>query len=920
MKKLILAFLFTCFGCIAFAQQTQKILEKTNIDHFYTCSLDLLLDSLSANYHLNIVFERDSVSKFDVAEHFFNESLKSVLNKVCGDNSLHYWTESDGTIYILQNTDDLARLKQLNTLKQTRLGNVKPLIEEVKVPPMHYLFSIGGKVIDQASGESLPAATLRIRNTNISTSTNTDGNFTLFNVPSDTCVVEASFSGYQTDYIRLNAKNINTELVFGMFKALNTLNEVTILGKKSGVMNTDTKKVGVLQLTPASLDKLPNIGEKDILRAFQLMPGVGATNESSSGAYVRGGTPDQNLVVFDGFTIYQVDHLYGFFSAFNSNAVKDVQLYKGGFSSVYGGRLSSVTEINGKDGNHNEANFGIDLSLLSVNAFAELPLSDKSSLLIAFRRSYQGPLYDKIFKQFNTSTVQGGPGGGGPGGGGPGGGGFGESTTPASHFYDADLRYNYRINKTNSITWSLYNGEDETNNSRALQIPSFLSSTTGNINITDYTKYGNTGSSIKWFNQLNKKVHSNTYITYSSYFNNRVRSTAGTSTDSEGNTTSFDNGTSEKNNLYDIGVKSEWEWQINNMYKLMYGGFGNFQKINYSYIQNDTSTLISQHNGALSGGTYAELEIDPTDKLHLQPGIRDTWFQPTGKLYVEPRFSASYQLNDHYTLKAATGEFDQYMNEVTREDIVNGNRSFWVLSNNSNIPVSEAKHYMAGASYENDKFLVDVEGYYKTLSNLTQYTIRQTGMGPGTGNTVEQDFYTGSGRAMGIEILLQKKMGNYTGWLSYTLADAENKFSVFGNSYYPADQDIRHEFKAINMYHYYRWNFSAVFIFSTGHPYTAPLSSYTITTPDGNTTTAFNISGKNALRYPDYHRLDLSATYDLIKINGNKIGSIGLSLFNVYNHTNIWYREYQLQNYAAITTDVNYLGFTPNITLSLRWK
>ena len=122
-----------------------------------------------------------------------------------------------------------------------------------------------------------------------------------------------------------------------MYKALNTLNEVTINGKKSGVMNTDTKKVGVLQLSPANLDKLPSLGEKDIMRAFQLMPGVGATNESSSGAYVRGGTPDQNLVVFDGFTVYQVDHLYGFFSAFNSNAVKDVQLYKGGFSSKYGG-------------------------------------------------------------------------------------------------------------------------------------------------------------------------------------------------------------------------------------------------------------------------------------------------------------------------------------------------------------------------------------------------------------------------------------------------------------------------------------------------------------------------------------------------------------------------------------------------------
>jgi hypothetical protein len=916
MKKLLLTFLITGFGYCLFAQHTQQILKKTYVNHFFTCSLDQLMDTLAIDYHLNIVFERDSLNKFDIAEHFFNESLKYVFDKVCSGNNLHYWIEADGTIYILQNTDDLARLKQLNNINKTASGAIKAIeLEPVLVPPKHFMFSISGRVIDQASGEALPSATVRIRNTDLSASTNTDGNFTIFSIPSDTCVVEVTYSGYQSDYIRLNSKNIDGTLVFGLFTALNTLNEVSILGKKSGVMNTDTKKVGVMQLTPAELDKLPNIGEKDILRAFQLMPGVGATNESSSGAYVRGGTPDQNLVVFDGFTVYQVDHLYGFFSAFNSNAVKDVQLYKGGFSSIYGGRLSSVTEINGKDGNKNEADFGVDLSLLSVNAFAETPIGDNSTLLVAFRRSYQGPLYNKIFQQFNTSTVQGGPGGG------PGRGGFGVSTTPASHFYDADIRYNYRMNQHNTFTWSFYNGADKTDNSRALQLPSFLGSSSGDINITDITQYGNTGSSVKWFSQWNKKLHSNTYITYSSYFNDRNNSNSGTITDSNSNTTSFENGTVENNDLKDIGVKSEWEWQLSNELKFLYGGFGNYQKINYDYIQNDTSTLISQHNSAFSGGGYAELEVDPNSKLHLQPGIRTTWFEPTEKVYFDPRFSASYVINDNYTLKAAIGHFSQFMNEVTREDIVNGNRNFWVLSNNSNIPVSSANHYMGGVSYENNQFLIDVEGYYKTLSGLTQYTIQQSGGTRfNTNATVQQNFYTGTGRADGIEILLQKKLGRYTGWISYTLADVEDKFAVYGNNYFPADQDIRHEFKAVNMYHYYRWNFSAVFIFSTGHPYTAPISSYTVTTPDGNTSTAFNISGKNALRLPDYNRLDLSATYDLLKISGNKIGSIGLSLFNVYNHTNIWYREYQIQNYQAITTDVNYLGFTPNITLSLRWK
>ncbi|WP_259069159.1 TonB-dependent receptor [Mucilaginibacter sp. X4EP1] len=915
MKKLLLLLLFVVAASSGFSQQTQKILKKNYINKFYTCPLDKFLDTLATTYHLNIVFERDTLDKLDIVEHFFNESVQDALGKVCNEYGLHYWIEANGIIYILQNTDDLARLKKTNKGDNMVSGGIKPvLLPDPVEPPSHFMFTISGRVVDQGSGEPLPSASISIRNTHLTTTTRNDGNFILFNVPSDTCVVEVSNSGYQPEKIRLDAKKIKEPLVIEMFTALNTLNEVTITGKKSGVMNTDTKKVGVLELNPASLDKLPNIGEKDILRAFQLMPGVAATNESSSGAYVRGGTPDQNLVVFDGFTIYQVDHLYGFFSAFNSNAVKDVQLYKGGFSSQFGGRLSSVTEINGKDGNKNEASYGVDLSLLSVNAFAEIPVNNESTLVLAFRRSYQGPLYNKIFDQFNTSSVQ---GGGGPGGGGPGG---PEQTTPASHFYDADLRYNYRVDKNDILTWSLYNGEDETNNSRALQIPSFLTSSVNSINITDYTKYGNLGSSVKWFKKWSKNVYSNTYITYSSFFNDRNRSTAGTIDDSNGDPVSFESGIVEKNSLNDVGVKSEWNWEMNNKMKFAYGGFLTRQGTNYNYVQNDTATLVNERESAFSGGGYAELLIDPTDKLHLQPGVRETWFGPTGKLYTEPRFSASYLLNDHFTLKAATGQFYQFMNQVTQEDILNGNRNFWLLSNNTNIPVGMARHYMGGVSYETDQFLIDVEGYYKTLSGLTEYTLRQTNAFPGSIATLTQDFYNGTGYAKGIEVLLQKKLGNYTGWISYTLGQAEDKFAVFGNNYFPADQDVRHEFKTINMYHYYRWNFSAVWLFSTGHPYTAPLTTYTISTLDGNTTTAYTVSGKNELRLPDYHRLDLSATYDLLKINGNKIGSIGISLFNVYNHTNVWYKEYQIQNNAAIATNVDYLGFTPNLTLSLRWK
>ncbi|NOW93821.1 TonB-dependent receptor [Mucilaginibacter sp. SG564] len=971
MKKLLLLIFLIICTCYANAQNTKQLLRKDTLNKFVSSPFDELLDTISVNYGLKIVFERDSLHRYDVVEHFFQEPLEDVLGFCCKKFNLHYWTDASGTVFIVKDVDDMQRLKQLaKTLKspksalksknpdgtpveqdrgfdamyeaeqkaaKLKQANASPPAAEgggvgqkskavstnkmslqasqVDKTKSNSHLTVSGKVADMNSGLALPSATVRVRNTNLTVVANNDGNFTLFNVPADTCTLDVSYSGYQPDSFKLNPDLLQKPLVLSLLPALTTLNEVNIMGQKSGVMNTDVKKVGVLQLTPANLDKLPNLGEKDVMRAFQLMPGVGATNESSSGAYVRGGTPDQNLVTFDGFTIYQVDHLYGFFSAFNSNAIKEVQLFKGGFSAQYGGRLSSVTQISGKDGNTKQAAFGVDVSLLSLNAFMETPINDKSSLLMTFRRSYQGPFYDKIFHQFNTST--GGGFGGGAGGGGRG--GFGQQTTPASHFYDADVRYNYRADQNDIFTWSFYSGEDNTDNSRQLELPSFLGGTAPDI--TDYTKYGNLASSLKWFRQWNKQLHSNTYITYSSYFNDRNRSTTGTTTDSNGNQTSFNNGTVENNNLKDVGLKSDWVWEMNNNFKLLYGGFTSFQHINYDYIQNDTSHLINQHNSAFSGGGYLEAEYDPTSALHVQPGIRATYYNPTSKVYVEPRLSASYVLNDNYTIKFATGQFYQFMNSVTRNDIANGNRNFWVLSNNNDIPVGRSRHLMGGVAYENDQFLIDVEGYYKWLSDLTQYNITQTGFGRGGGNpTVTEDFYTGSGRAKGIEVLVQKKLGQYTGWLSYTLANAENKFAIYGNNYYPADQDIRHEFKAINMYHDNRWNFSAVFIFSTGHPYTAPLSTYTLTGVDGNRTVYFNVSGKNAERLPDYHRLDLSATYDLLKISGDKIGSIGISLFNVYNHVNTWYKEYFIRNNAAVSTDVDYLGFTPNITLSLRFK
>jgi len=939
MKRILL--ILFLLPIMILPSRAQRALKSTAVlDGFYTLPFEDMLDTLAKKGGIRFIYDKQMIAPLQVTDQYNNDPIRDILASICRANNLHYWVESDQAIYLITSTEDLPRLKKMmheknpdltyapktvtkpqnnnNSIVVQRETLVQKPIETRTFEP----FTLSGRVIDQVTGESLTSAVVKVAHSNISTTTNADGYFTLFKVPADTCKILVNYVGYVPETYYLNQENIKKPITIGLFTAIKSLSEVTITGKKGeSLMNLDKRKISVLQLSPSKLDELPNVGERDILRSFQLMPGISASNESSSGAYVRGGTPDQNLVLFDGFTVYQVDHLYGFFSAFNANSVKDVTMYKGGFSAKFGGRLSSVTDIVGKEGNSNETSMGGDISLLSANLYYERPLNKKSTLLLTYRRSYEGPLYNKIFAKFNSSSVTlGGGGAAGMGdrpGGGPG--GFEQNvSTPASAFYDLNAKYTYAPDEKNRISWSIYQGNDNLDNSKTIEVPSFISTNGGGITNTDKTNYGNLGSSVKWSRRWNAKTYSNTLMSFSTYHSERDNSNLITLTDTAGNQTENRIGTFEKNKLSDFSLKSDWETQIKGNTKLLYGVFGSYQNVTYDYSESDTSSLIDQNAKAFIGGAYTELEINPTEKLQIKPGIRASFYTQTNKPYFEPRLSASYLLTDQITLKGSTGRFYQFTNRVIREDILSGSRDFWVLANGSSIPVSNANHFILGASYETSQFLFDVEGYYKKIGNLTEYSQRIVG-DRRRGGTLEEHFYSGTGYTRGIEFLVQKTKGKYTGWISYTLSEAINNFDAYGGEF-PASHDTGHEFKSVNLYRYGRWSFAATWIFATGKPYTAPLSSYTIDNYSGNRRTFLAISDKNSLRLPSYHRLDLSATYDLIKIDSRKVGSIGFSVFNAYNRHNTWYQQYYVVNNQVITSNVNYLGLTPNLTLSIKWK
>ncbi len=785
--------------------------------------------------------------------------------------------------------------------------------------PQTFHFILSGKIKDRSTGEAIPFCLIRVRGTTSGVSSNADGNFTILNVPSDTSVLLINYIGYRNTEYHLNPKLSKSNLVVEIEPLLHTLNEVVVTSQHEDAMTVNSTEVSTLKMTPQKLAKLPSIGDKDIMRSFQLMPGVSSSFESSSGLYVRGGTPDQNLILYDGITIYHVDHLYGFFSAFNANAIKDVELYKGGFESRFGGRISSVVEMTSKDGNQKQFNIGGDISLLSYNLFTEFPIGKKITFIAAFRRSFKGPIYDEIFKKFNAQSANGAQQGGGFGGGGRRGGS--NATTPASYFYDLNSKLTFRPTDKDAFSLSIFTSTDNLDNGYSITTPAFLAAQGINISVqnTQLTRYGNVGSSLKWARKWGSKLYGTTLVSYSNYFSDGDMTNSGTITDASGNTKSFNSGTIETNNLLDYSIKSDYQWNPFRGNIIGFGGFLSYYDIAYKYSQNDTSVIIDRRNYGLLGGGYVQDKIRLfKDRVQLTPGVRMSYFNATQKAYTEPRFSGIVNLTDKLTFKAATGRYYQFANRITREDILSGSRDFWILSDGNRIPVSSALHYIAGFAYENSGYFFSIEGYYKVLSDLTDYTQRFNASA--TTINYNENFYTGSGTAKGIEYLLQRKFGRFNGWISYTMSQTRDNFQVYSKTAYPSNQDVPNEFKIVGLYKWKRWDFSATWVYATGRPYTAPSGAYSVTLLDGNAQDYFTVTSQNSLRLPDYHRLDLAVNYNLHTSEGYNFGYIGFSLFNAYNRANVWYKQYQIVNQQIVETDVDYLGITPNITLSLKLR
>lgn len=797
--------------------------------------------------------------------------------------------------------------------------------------------TLAGTVLDERTGETLPYANVLVvdapAGVPTGATTNVDGYFALVGLPADTdsLRLRVSYLGYEA--LELVAAPGAARLRVGLRPAGRLLEEVTVTADVTAAQRVISASTGISEssLQPAQLDAIPSLGQRDLFRALQLLPGVSGSNEATSGLYVRGGTPDQNLVRFDGFTVYHVDHLFGLFSAFNPAAVKDVRLYKGGFGAEYGGRLSSVVDIVGKDGNTEAFDVGAGISLLSADAFAEVPFAGgRGTVLVAGRRSFDSGYYRDLL-ELSDGDADTGDGDDGQAPAGPGGRRGSAATQPASWFYDLNAKAVYRLGESDVLTASLYAGEDRLDNGRTLDASSFgggqggrgarlaerLAALNFSSEIADLSNWGNLGASLAWSRRLSDRLYVNTLLSASNYFSRRDRGSR-TLVTRDTATVERVRSTLEDNDLTDLSLASDWELRATQDLELRFGAFASALDVAYDLTRDDTLAVLARDDDATVAGVYAAAEYTLADRLVITPGVRASYFSGTEGLYAEPRLQLRYLATERVKLKAAAGRYYQFVNRVVREDVAEGSRDFWTLSDGGRVPVGRADHLIAGASYETDAWLLDAEGYVKTLDGLTEYAQR-LGLSGGRGERTvdfQESFFRGDGLARGVELLVQRKSGALTGWAGYTLGRVEHDFPDFGEEPFPALHDVTHEGKLVLTYRWRRWKFGSSFIYATGRPYTEPIGAYAVEVIDGAPVERFAIGAKNGARLPDYHRLDLSASNTFPLFGGE--AEAGLSLFNLYNRTNVWYKEFDVVEGLVLETDVTLLGATPSIHFN--WK
>ncbi len=762
-------------------------------------------------------------------------------------------------------------------------------------------YTWNGYIKDSLSGETLIAANLKIGDAGKGITSNQYGFFSI-TLAKGYYKVFCSFIGYQSKEFAINlAENIHENIL--LVPSSYALADVTVVGRKRD-NNVKAAQMGKFELSVNTAKALPAfLGEVDILKTLQLLPGVRNGGEGNAGFYVRGGGPDQNLILLDDAVVYNTGHLFGFFSVFNSDAIKNVTLIKGGMPAQYGGRLSSVVDIAMKEGNQNKTQIDAGIGLIASRFSMQGPLKkNKASYMISARRTYIDALTKPFIKKSSDYYGSG------------------------YYFYDLNAKVNYQFSEKDRVYLSGYFGRDKfnfNNNKRSFktEIP-----------------WGNSTATLRWNHIFHKKLFSNTTLVYNDY----QFSLDGLQNNFHLNLSS---------GIKDLTAKTDIDFYPAPEHKWKFGLQYTFHTFLPNVLSGNQDSVIFQPNNATKKyaneySVYFQDDWELGGQWKLNAGIRYSVFQQVGRytLYkrdasgnkidsvpyapgqnvktyggFEPRATLRYAINDNESFKAAITRNLQYIHLVTNAGSTLPT-DLWVPST-IRVKPQLSWQYALGyfKNFKEGMYETSVEAYYKTMKNQIEY---REGYTPSLKDP-EEEFVFGKGWSYGTEFFLNKVKGRFTGWIGYTLSWTWRQFPDlnFGEKY-PSRYDRRHDLSVVGSYELNKkWKLSSIFVFSTGNATSLPERFYFIS---GVLTQEY--SRINAYRMKDYHRLDIAATYTPIPKKVRKYTSNWVfSMYNLYSRLNPYFIYYDQEGSATQGTlkvtakQVSLFPIIPSVTWNLRF-
>tara|TARA_Y100001970_G_C14251907_1_gene872464 strand:+ start:1369 stop:4008 length:2640 start_codon:yes stop_codon:yes gene_type:complete len=769
-------------------------------------------------------------------------------------------------------------------------------------PKLKNKFSIYGRVFDKNSGQPIPYANIYIQKYDKGDISNHDGLFSISKIGSSPCSLKVSYIGYETINIPLSISHKkNTFHNISLTPKIIHSKEISIIGNIKDFMD-QSNNPGQISFSPRHVSSLPNLGEVDIFRSIQFLPGIQLSLGSTSNLYVRGGKSDHNLITLDGMTLYQTSHMFGFISGISHEIIKDVQIFKGHIPAKYGGRVSSIIELSSRSGNNNSLHGSVYGNLMSNGILAEIPIFNKGNLVFNYRESKPANQFSKVYEsiqkfmtgdnKFNLINAT------------------AKQDTNQSISYDLSSSYqdffsrlSYLFNSKNRLTITTVNGEDSVFEGRNFfGFSNILEIDSTNINEMGKIKYK--GVVVNLFSDWNIKYNSHLSVSqylYSNQYSSKQSSLF--------NNNSIIIGSAIKEHLfYDNSIRFNHQYRGIEDHTVTMGFEETFYKINFKDENIDgnfsNTKSIKQYKHLFS--FFLQDLWKPKRGLEIHTGFRISHINKIGKFYNEPRIAIKYKYNKTLSFETAFTQNSQFIHKYATENNIRINNNKWLISS-PNIPITISKNYHSGINW-------DIKDYNFTysiyLKNLNNYFLFNQSLAPQDYLSSSINFIDpGSGKSRGIELLLRKKTGKINGWVTYH----HNQTKYFTPNYnnnkeYLADHDKTHEFKSVIIANFLKLNFSASWVFSSGRPFTQINNLYI---ESGSGYEIFTKENYNSKRIKNSHHLDISITKSLYISQVTM--DIGFSIYNLYNRKNITHKRYNPYTGTLSISDVVMFGITPSI-------